>query len=55
MNVYSLGQLSNLVQEVNEQELMTVISTEIPETADFNSHPADNMMSMSDLRIQEIN
>lgn len=53
MNLYSVGQLSNVMQEVNEQHVMTVTSTSIPEAADLNAHPADNMMSMSDIKLMQ--
>jgi hypothetical protein len=54
MNLYSLEQLSKLIQEINEQNVLTVTSTDIRETEDLAIQPVDNMMSMSELKLMQL-
>jgi hypothetical protein len=51
MNVYSLAQQTNIIQEVNDQQFMNVSANNLRETDDFDSNPVDNMMSMCDLKL----
>lgn len=51
MNIYALGQQTNIMQEVNSQQFMNVSPCHIPETDDFDSNPIDNMMSMCDAKL----
>lgn len=54
MNVYSVDQLSKLMQEINEQAAMAAHVSTIEETDDFNSNPKDNMMSMSEVTLMQL-
>lgn len=54
MNVYSVDQLSKLIQEINEQAAMAARASTIEETEDFNANPKDNMMSMSEVSLAQL-
>lgn len=54
MNVYSVDQLSKLMQEINEQAVMVAHASTIEETNDLNANPKDNMMSMSEVTLMEL-
>lgn len=47
MNLYSVDQLSKLIQEINGQAAMAAHASTIEENDDFDSNHRDNMMSMS--------
>lgn len=54
MNVYSVDQLSKLIQEINEQAAMAARASTIEETEDFNANQKDNMMSMSEVSLAQL-
>lgn len=54
MNLYSVDQLSKLIQEINGQAAIAAHPSTIPDTDDFNSNPRDNMMSMSEVGLMEL-
>lgn len=48
MNLYSVDQLSKLIEEINEQLVITVNQTNILDVQDVSSIPTDNLMAICD-------
>ena len=48
MNLYSVDQLSKLIEEINEQLVITVNQTNILDVQEVTSIPTDNLMAICD-------
>lgn len=48
MNMYSLIRLSHMIEEINEQLVITVSNSSIQDIEDLISIPTDNFMSVAD-------
>lgn len=48
MNLYSVDQLSKLIEEINEQLVITVNRTNIIDVQDVSTIPTDNLMAICD-------
>ena len=51
MNLYSVDQLSKLIEEINKQLVVTATQCKIDDVEDMSSIPTDNLMAICDSKM----